>query len=541
MAGRDASANLGGMLSQIGGAIGGMGGAGEGLMRPITTAFRPQLDPNSVESLQRQAAFQGRIGDTEQARLFTNQALVLEERNREEAEKQRKLREGQAQAKAINAYTNALASEDEAAIEAAQTEAMSVGYAQGIDMTSVLSQAENRFYNKKNQEYQEGERVRLNKERAEDAAVEKATQAMAAAFNKARTEEQLNGLLQSAGPLVAEQASILYRNNVARLEADRARAEREAEAGAPIELLDLSLIPSGDAIPDATSKNLKTLIEQYNSAAKDANDTVAGKGFLPQTTRNNLRAMRSEITSRLYSAIDGVAMGKVTNERLLKRIEQGQIDAIQNNFFTEDERTAAKKVPGLFASNLTELQAVRRIRNQRFINLLGAERAAEYVQYEKGDPTIVLEGLPKPGQKAKGPAPEDFTFEDEAPAPAAAQGPGFAETKGTNTVPAVSPTLISALEAQLVGIENELKSLGPYSGIGAVPAGSEEKYDRIDQLESLRTVTQRRLRLANRLAGMQPGSALPPARKPGSFRESPLLTKQRNEDLQALADIESRL
>ena len=77
MAGIDASANLGGMLSQIGGTIGSMGGAGQGLMRPITTAFRPQLDPNSVESLQRQAAFQGRIGDTEQARLFTGQALAL--------------------------------------------------------------------------------------------------------------------------------------------------------------------------------------------------------------------------------------------------------------------------------------------------------------------------------------------------------------------------------------------------------------------------------------------------------------------------------
>jgi len=91
MVGRDASANLGGMLSQIGGAIGGMSGAGEGLMRPIVTAFRPQLDPNSVESLQRQAAFQGRIGDTEQARLFTGQAQALEARNLAEAERQREL------------------------------------------------------------------------------------------------------------------------------------------------------------------------------------------------------------------------------------------------------------------------------------------------------------------------------------------------------------------------------------------------------------------------------------------------------------------
>lgn len=416
MAGRDASANLGGMLSQIGGAIGGMSGAGTGLMQPIMTSFRPQLDPTNVESLQRQAAFQGRIGDTEQQRLFTNQALVLEEKQKEEAEKQRKLREGQAQAKAINAYTNALASEDETAIEAAQAEAMSVGYAQGIDMTPVLSQAENRFYNKKNQVYQEGERARVNKKRAENAAVEKATQAMAAAFNKARTEEQLNGLLQSAGPLVAEQASILYRNNVARLEADRARAEREEESGAPIELIDLSLIPGGDSIPDETAKSLRAQINGFNQRAEQDNNTIAGKGMLPQTSRNNRRKERSEIQARLNAVIDRVALNKLERENRRKDAEQGAISDIKNDFFSKPERDAAKKVEGVFASDLTELQAVRRLRNQAFINLLGAERAADYVQYEKGDPKIVLAGLPKPGDKKPAINPEDVTVESEAPA-----------------------------------------------------------------------------------------------------------------------------
>ena len=415
MAGMDASANLGGMLSQIGGTLGGMGQVGQGLMQPIMTSFRPQLDPNSVESLQRQAAFQGRIGDTEQARLFTGQALALEERNREEAEKQRKLAEGQAQAKAVNAYANALASEDEAAIEAAQAEAMSVGYAQGVNMMPVLSQAEGRFYDKKNQVYQEGERARVNKKRAEDAVVEKATQAMAAAFNKASTEEQLNGLLQSAGPLVAEQASILYRNNITRLEAERARAEREAEAGAPFELLDLNLIPSGDAIPDQTAASLKASIEIYNAAAKKANDTVAGKGFLPQTTRNTIRSMLSGITSRLNTAIDSVALYDWKLGKAQEEAEQKAIRDIKNDSFSQAERDAVKARPW-FQSNLTEQQAIRRLRNERFVSILGAEAAAQYVEYSKGDPEYVLAGLPKPGEKAKGPGPEDFTFEGEQPA-----------------------------------------------------------------------------------------------------------------------------
>jgi hypothetical protein len=79
MAGMDASANLGGMLSQIGGTLGSMGQAGQGLMRPITMAFRPQLDPNDPDSLRRQADFFGKIGQTEQQKVFANQAIVRNE------------------------------------------------------------------------------------------------------------------------------------------------------------------------------------------------------------------------------------------------------------------------------------------------------------------------------------------------------------------------------------------------------------------------------------------------------------------------------
>lgn len=78
MAGQDVSANLGGMLSQIGGAIGGMGGAGAGLMRPIMTAFRPNVDVSDPMSLQRQADFFGRVGDTAQQKAFANRAIVVD-------------------------------------------------------------------------------------------------------------------------------------------------------------------------------------------------------------------------------------------------------------------------------------------------------------------------------------------------------------------------------------------------------------------------------------------------------------------------------
>jgi hypothetical protein len=91
MAGRDVSANLGGMLSQIGGAIGSMGNVGQGLMRPITMTFRPDLDATDPESLRKQSDFFGRIGNTAQQKEYANQAIVVDNQ-----QKAQRAQEGQA-------------------------------------------------------------------------------------------------------------------------------------------------------------------------------------------------------------------------------------------------------------------------------------------------------------------------------------------------------------------------------------------------------------------------------------------------------------
>lgn len=82
MAGMDASANLGGMLSQIGGAFAGAGQMGQGLMRPITMAFRPQLDANDPDSLRRQSEFFGKIGQAAQQKTFADQAIVVDKQQK---------------------------------------------------------------------------------------------------------------------------------------------------------------------------------------------------------------------------------------------------------------------------------------------------------------------------------------------------------------------------------------------------------------------------------------------------------------------------
>ena len=90
MAGRDASASLGGMLSQIGGTIGSMGQAGQGLMAPISTTFRPNVDVSDPMSLQRQAQFYGKIGNVAQQKAFADQAIIRNEQIKSEQQQKGK-------------------------------------------------------------------------------------------------------------------------------------------------------------------------------------------------------------------------------------------------------------------------------------------------------------------------------------------------------------------------------------------------------------------------------------------------------------------
>ena len=347
MAGQDVSANLGGMLSQIGGAIGSMGGAGAGLMRPIMTSFRPQLDPTSVESLQRQAAFQGRIGDTEQARMYTGQALALEERNRLETERKRKLEEGQAQAKAITAYTEALSSKDPIAIKAAEAEAMRIGELQGINMLPRLAQAEQRLRASQEAEFSTTERARIAKERAENQAVDKATEALAAAFNRANTVEEMDVLLEQAGPLVAQQAQQLRDRGVARLDKDQQRRLEEAERGAQLGKIDDSLIPTGDGLPPALAEGLKKGVAAFNAEIDAFNKEVAGKKMVPNSKRRELERKRDALERRIYGLGDQIALTDYRTERDLKQSVDSKVRTILASNIPKAKVQAAQDKPWL--------------------------------------------------------------------------------------------------------------------------------------------------------------------------------------------------
>ena len=77
MAGQDQSANLGGMLSQIGQTLGSPVDA-SGLTNNIKNVFRPGVDMNDPESLQRYAQWAGGVGNAEEALQYGRQAASLQ-------------------------------------------------------------------------------------------------------------------------------------------------------------------------------------------------------------------------------------------------------------------------------------------------------------------------------------------------------------------------------------------------------------------------------------------------------------------------------
>ena len=63
---------------------------------------------------------------------------------------------------------------------------------------------------------------------------------------------------------------------------------------------------------------------------------------------------------------------------------------------------------------------------------------------------------------------------------------------------------LGAIDEELAQLQAELRGLGPYSSIGMVPPGSEEKYARIEELENQIRALERRRGLAERMEAGEP-------------------------------------
>jgi uncharacterized protein YbjQ (UPF0145 family) len=347
-----------------------MGQAGQGLMQPIMTSFRPQLDPNNVESLQRQAAFQGRIGDTEQARLFTGQALALEERNKAEEEKQRKLAEGQERVKALNAFRNAVASGDANAIVTARANLEAVGQTQG---TSLLPQAAAIETNER----------QTKAAAATEAATVKALRldnleaGMRAAFNAVDSIEQADTILKNAPADVSEQAATAHKQVVDRITSQQKRAEEERNLRVVLppsfEMVEQEgklVIPSIADLEEPVRNLLNGMAQRLDADIKAANEAAAnGKSIIPQATREALQRRRNdlekEVTGALLKKADDEAKAK--RQEQINFMEKAQAELVRNYSDTDSEE--AQKDLKAQGYNVTLTEAENYLR-QEAINRL---------------------------------------------------------------------------------------------------------------------------------------------------------------------------
>ena len=157
MAGRDASTQLGGMLSQIGNTLANRASAGQGLMSPIRNTFRPELDPNDPASLQQMAQFKTRIGETDQARMFMEQSRYQEAEQRRVREEQKaekrlvasqQIARLQTQADAILANPALNPQQTERALQSLQNRINTVAEDGGVDPSIGYANYMNDAYNR---------------------------------------------------------------------------------------------------------------------------------------------------------------------------------------------------------------------------------------------------------------------------------------------------------------------------------------------------------------------------------------------------------
>jgi len=395
MAGQDVSANLGGMLSQIGGTIGGMGAASQGLMRPIMTAFRPNVDIADPESLRKQAAFYGRVGDTEQQRMYTGQALALEERNRVEAERKRKLEEGQARVAAINAYGRAVASGDATAISAALEEANRVGKEQGIVMTPFIDAEDARVVRKKREQETNEDRAYTLEERARVKTDREALDALATKLLTANSIDAVNQALEGLSPSISVRATQLRDSAVNRINGQLDRERSEAALKAPLDKIDSSILPAEADIAPELRTGFNNAVAAFNKRIEQLNQDIANGEAIYPGQKQQLQQQRAALEARIYRETDGAINRKYAEEQSNERTLQRALDRIATDNFSKQERDAVRNVPDEFF-DLNDAQAIRLLRNQSYKQLYmlrGEKVPPELVQFEEGDPESVKAGL----------------------------------------------------------------------------------------------------------------------------------------------------
>ena len=393
MAGSNQAANLGGMISQIAGTLGTKVDA-EPYTRGIENTFRPDADPTDLASMRNLYGWQQKMGRGEEAR---NTMVGI--RDLETAEKEQKqIRQGQARSAAINEYDKAMKTGDANAIAAAEDAVYKVGEVQGVDVTGMLSGVEQRSYALARAEAAKREETYQTTERERAANVRKEANKVAQALNSATTIEAADKALADAPLEVAGAAAEIHGRAVARLDSDRARAQMEADARAPLIKAAVN-IPEG--IPEDTTKGI-TLEQNSLNIAIDALNAKIEKGdvLIPKSERDALTVRRRRLEDRVVNIVDSrsirnderaYAQGQELDKQI-RNLEVGKRAPLDSTFVSTLANAIAgvdkdgKRIPATTEDIVKARSILRRDRDRAIDNQINYLRTpADTVWPEIGD------------------------------------------------------------------------------------------------------------------------------------------------------------
>jgi len=274
MRGGDQSANLGGMLSQIGETVGGMGKAFE----PITiAATKPRGDMDDPDHVQRMAEWAARSGDTTSAQMYASQA-------RDMAKEDRAKKTAASMNTATSAYAKALESGDPTKIDTAYNALQSAASSNGQDAFARVSAVDKDHATKKAQADQAAETLRVNKERA-------AQEAVSVKMNGA-TAEEISEIVKNADPSVAMYAQRMGVTRAAYLASEEKTAQTNKLNQ---QSLDLSF-HIDPALPDEVKEQLAG---EQEALQAEADKYFVNGTWLPNT-RNEISQKRQKLADKAY-------------------------------------------------------------------------------------------------------------------------------------------------------------------------------------------------------------------------------------------------
>lgn len=347
MSGQSQAANLGGMLSQIGGAIGGMGSAGNALMRPIENMSRPDVaDPNSIQQQQRLMDWQNQMGRTDAARTTMAGIRDLREQQvlaAEEARKQQALKGQQVMAN-IEQTMGAVLSNPElddatklAKLQELQVVANQKSTEHGLDATKYSDMAAQVQQRVNQQELQNIQLTEAKLAKQEAAEIKQLDQELATVFAKG-TDSPAYAAFKQKNPLAQKHASYVMRMEAAQrsLEdstAARAKRQREGERNVDLATTDAIVGQLGDnPLVTERHKALKDRVEAYNKLPTGQRD--------PSILHN----LESE-AAKLDAVATQAYQTQLNQQWYEKRDAEARDTAARNSYMTGRRQIAARVVP----------------------------------------------------------------------------------------------------------------------------------------------------------------------------------------------------